>query len=171
MVYHHFSQYHTTQLAPYAPGQKPFHWCLLNALLAIWSLYIFIDAFFEKHKDAQAMYLLWSFGTTVVWLVEAILSWNTVAVNKMEWLVIIVALISTIDSLRLLIRWRLHVKHPEEKLTIEMAEVILNFVAFTISAVYYAREAYKGQEFVQEEGEAIRQEEDGYGATLTATVS
>ena len=143
------------RLASYAPATHPVVWCITNSVcafasaLALADLLIATDDFLER-PFATALYLIWNFATTGVWLVEIGLTvvWHiwtalnedgnrTMAsdagfwslVTRIPWIPrieLLLAVYFLLDSMRLLWKWQLQGQDVEA----ELVEVVINFLAY-----------------------------------------
>ena len=65
-------------LRKFSPHQQPKIWLLINGLILIWSTILFIDVVGTLNEDAEndektyaeLQYLIWNFGTCLLWVIE-----------------------------------------------------------------------------------------------------
>jgi hypothetical protein len=165
-------QQQETRQHPIAELCHPLVWTLLNAvalaasLFLAWQLILALDDFDER-PGAASFYLFWNFGTTFLWVVEVsfrVHDWRSkphhlpTTLHKlalvMEWSF---AILFTIDSLKLLIKWKVRKQDIEANLV----EVLLNTVAFAYITVITLQESFqKGQATVRRQSYDILADAD-----------
>ena len=102
----------------------------------------------KERPNAIAYYLIWNFGTTILWIIEvtfrAYYSWRTISLYKAKPVLANIALVVewtlavffTYDSIRLLIEWKIKKQDVEE----DLFEVFLNIFGFAYITVITYRE-------------------------------
>jgi len=143
-------------LQQWSPNHHPKAWFAVNLICAAASLALLlcllwaVDDPLAMRPVAAALYLIYSFGTTVIWCVEiGLTAWDntaTSATGSLSWEIRIelaLAVYFLVDSLQLLYEWRLLEQDP----TINLVEAIFNFagylyVAFTCWRLYRQRHVF-----------------------------
>ena len=108
-----------------APVNAPRLWTLINAICFIWSICLAIDLIYADapslldHLSHKFAYLVWNFGTTIIWLMEIGLTAYEVELTTFDvfyfhdseyismLLELMLALYFTIDSLILFVNWHM----------------------------------------------------------------
>ena len=121
-----------------APERYPFGWlmvnlvCLVATSVTLGDMLIATDDLSERPR-AAALYLVWNFGTTIIWLVEVGLSIALLQSREQERRVswekpveLILAIYFTFDSLHLLWKWKVQKQDIEE----ELFDVSVNLLGF-----------------------------------------
>jgi hypothetical protein len=119
-------------LQDWAPEKAPVTWTALNVACLVSSILLLCDIIFaqadiSERSFALHSYLVWNFSTTVVWCAEIGLSFLNPGPPTLEQKVELgLAVVFTIDSLRLLIKWKIKHQDIEEALW----DVLLNMVSY-----------------------------------------
>ena len=132
------------------PQESPQRWIWINATLSAASIGVAVDQLvatttqeFSERPTAQALYLLWNFGTTVVWMMEIVLQivyyhnhqTSTLLLPLEVWVEGALGVYFLGDSVRLLIRWKLH--PTNNKLEGELWDVGISIVAYLGLAIRF----------------------------------
>ena len=138
------------------------YWTIVNVLVVAFSIILFIDILSAEEDRserpwAMAEYLIYNFGTSLVWVVEVSLKAyyeNVDASLLLEW---IVAFYFVGDSVGLLVKWKIQKK---KDLTENAVQALIGILSYSyMSYVTYKayRKSTKRIEYqqVSEESEAI----------------
>jgi len=130
----------------WSPQQSPLGWAVINAVCFLASVTLLIDVFIaqadlSERPVARAAYLVWNFGTTLVWLVEVSLSVNLSRLRWEHYVEIFLAAYFTVDSFHLLYKWKIRKQDIDE----ELWDVLINVAVYAVASerVYsiYKRES------------------------------
>ena len=140
-----------------SPEQSPLRWAVINAICFLASVALFIDILIaeidlSERLIARAGYLIWNFGTTVVWLSEVAPTIQySYPVLKWEHCVeTLLAVYFTVDSFHLLYKWKIKKQDIEE----ELWDVAINAIvyAFAFARVFSIYKRSKRESFQKEGG-------------------
>ena len=154
----------------WAPQGNPSIWfvinitCLTASFVTLVDLLVASDYDLSERPTAQALYLLWNFGTTAVWCAEIGLSaafivlqqqqqestsssWNAIGWDKR--LELLLALYFTADSAHLLWKWKI----KKQKLDEELGDACLSLLGY----FYTSYETYQQKRQRQQEGSSEEQ--------------
>ena len=132
-----------------APIKAPKLWTLINAICLIWSIILAIDFTYSETPSPlnelsnKHAYLVWNFGTTIVWLIEVGLNAYEIELTFFDVLYfhdfedilmffeLLLALYFTTDSLILFVKWQ----HADFDSNDSIWEAITNCVAYCFAMV------------------------------------
>jgi len=156
----------------WAPEKSPLHWAVINAICFLSCMAVLFDIFMAedhliKRPFVRASYIVWNFGTTVVWLFETSFTVIHQIPRPLTWehvIEIFLAVYFLVDSLEMLYEWQ--VKHG--KLEEELHDVCINGGAYLYELVecvriYSARSSFTEIESNDTEEMVIDDEEQVEG--------
>lgn len=118
-----------------SPEQSPLRWAVINAACFLASVAVFVDVLVaetdvSERPAARASYLIWNFGTTIVWLFEVatIIHYRYPALKWEHCVEILLAVYFTVDSIHLIYMWQIKKQDVEE----ELWDVAINAVVYAI---------------------------------------
>ena len=135
-------------IAATAPEENPLIWCFVNLLCLLFSLETLANLLLStqdlsERPTAKGLYLIWNFGTTLVWVTEVSLSVAFQRQNQQQrrqslsWekrIELLAAIYFAWDSLHLLWKWKIKKQDLDE----EIWDVCINTLVF----LYAAYETY-----------------------------
>jgi hypothetical protein len=173
-------------VANWAPSRAPLKWLVVNLVCWVASLVLLAHLLLSlllwevDHDDslapfAASLYLLWNFSTTVVWCAESGLKWleqrvlvttslptttTTTTPLVSGWaqaLEVVVALYFLVDSIHLLIKWRLQ----EDDLEANLLEASVASLAYLWVSVECWQLQYRRRSGFSHEGQLLDHDNDG----------
>lgn len=139
-----------------APEKNPALWTIINGVLFLWSAVLVYEIVATEgpleRPYGEHLYLIWNFGSTVMWCCEIGLHvwYHYPLFSWLDGLQLVVAFYFLFDSILLFARWA----NPEKEIDDELVDVGITSLAYLAILIYTAnlwRQKARGEQVETED--------------------